>query len=291
MTAPPQAGILRARRALLFVPGDDAAKIAKAAASGADSVILDLEDGVAANRKMAARETITSCLQTLDFGGSERLVRVNPVSSELHQGDVEATLPGRPDGYVVPKVESAEQVLEVIRRTSLAPLPVLALIESARGVLELKEIAAAHPRLEALIFGAEDLAGDLGAMRTRAGAEVSWARSAVVLTAAAFSLQAIDTVFVDLGDEDGLRQETQEACRMGYTGKMAIHPKQLRVIQEAFTPSQHEIDKARRLVEVHARHQEKGEGVFALDGKMVDWPMVRAAQRVLARARAAGKLP
>jgi citrate lyase beta subunit len=280
----------RSRRALLFVPGDDARKIAKAAASGADCVILDLEDGVAANRKQAARETTLSSLQSIDFGRSEKLVRVNPAGSELFSGDLEATLPGRPDGYVLPKVESREQVLEAVGRTSSFALPLLALIESARGVMELRSIAAAHPRLAALLFGAEDLAGDLGAMRTPGGAEVAWARGAVVVAAAAYSLQALDTVFVDLADHEGLRRESEEACRMGYAGKMAIHPNQLPAIQEAFTPSAGEIDAARRLVEVHAQNQDRGAGVFALDGKMVDWPMVRAAQRVLARARAAGKL-
>ena len=280
----------RARRALLFVPGDDPRKIAKAAASGADCIVLDLEDGVAADRKLAARETVASSLQSLDFGTSEKLVRVNPVGSELCLADLEATLGARPDGYVLPKVESAEQVRELARRTSSAPLPLLALIESARGVLQAAAIAASDPRLEALLFGAEDLAGDMGATRTREGAEMAWARGGVVVTAAAFSLQAIDTVFVDLGDLERLRQEARTACVMGYAGKMAIHPKQVPVIQEAFTPSDDEIEKARHLVEVHAGRQAGGEGVFVLDGKMVDWPMVRAAQRLLARARAAGKI-
>ncbi|MCI0408238.1 MAG: aldolase/citrate lyase family protein, partial [Acidobacteria bacterium] len=150
-------------------------------------------------------------------------------------------------------------------------------------------IAASDPRLEALLFGAEDLAGDMGATRTREGAEMAWARGAVVVTAAAFALQAIDTVFVDLGDLESLRREARAACTMGYAGKMAIHPKQIPVIQESFTPSDEEIEKARLLVEIHAGHQASGEGVFALDGKMVDWPMIRAAQRLLSRARAAGK--
>jgi citrate lyase beta subunit len=282
-------GLPRARRALLFVPGDDPRKIAKAAASGADCVVLDLEDGVAADRKMAARETVASCLQTLDFGASEKLVRVNPVASDLHAGDIEATLPARPDGFVIPKVESAEQIREVVRRTSKAPLPLLALIESARGVVQAAQIAAADPCLASLLFGAEDLAGDMGATRTPAGAEMAWARGAVVLTAAAFSLQAIDTIFVDLVDQEGLHREARAACEMGYAGKMAIHPKQVPVIQEAFTPTEEEIEKARRLVETHTGYQTKGEGVFVLEGRMVDWPMVRAAQRLLARARAAGR--
>jgi len=281
----------RARRALLFVPGDDSRKIAKAAASGADCIVLDLEDGVAADRKLVARETVASCLRKLDFGASEKLVRINPVGSDLFPGDIEATLPALPDGYVVPKVESGEQVREVAQRTSVAPPAILALLESARGIVKAAEIADSHPRLQALLFGAEDLAGDMGATRTREGAEMAWARGAVVVTAAAFSLQAIDTVFVDLGDLERLRQEACAACVLGYAGKMAIHPKQIPVIQEAFTPSDEEIEKARLLVEIHTRHQASGEGVFALDGKMVDWPMIRAAQRLLSRARAAGKLP
>ena len=291
MKLTPSGGEPRARRALLFVPGDDERKIAKAAASGADCVILDLEDGVAEERKAAARDVVAASLARLDFGRSERLVRLNPVGSERYPEDLEAILPAHPDGYVLPKVESADQVRDVVRRTAAEPAALLALIESARGVMELKEIAGADPRLEALLFGAEDLAGDVGATRTRAGHEAAWARGAVVLAAAAFSLQAIDTVFVDLTDQEGLRAESAEASTMGYVGKMAIHPKQVPIIQEAFTPDDEAIARARRLVEIHAQHQASGRGAFALDGKMVDWPMVRAARRLLARARAAGKVP
>jgi citrate lyase beta subunit len=274
---------------LLFVPGDDARKAAKAAAAGADAVVLDLEDAVAADRKIAAREIAAASLANLDFGASERLVRINPVGSGLDAGDLEATLAARPDGYVIPKVESQDQIREMVRRTSLGPVPLLALIETARGVVNLKEIAGADPRLQGLIFGAEDLAGDMGAVRTREGWESFWARGAVVTVAAAFLLQAIDTVFIDLGDEEGLRKDAALACQMGYSGKLAIHPKQVSVIAAAFTPSDEEIARARRLMELHARHQASGTGAFALDGKMVDWPMVRAAERLLARARAAGK--
>jgi len=276
---------------LLFVPGDDARKAAKAAAVGADAVVLDLEDAVASDRKIAAREIAAASLANLDFGASERLVRINAVGSGLDAGDLEATLSARPDGYVIPKVESQDQIREMVRRTSLGPVPLLALIETARGVVNLKEIAGADPRLQALIFGAEDLAGDMGATRTREGWESFWARGAVVTVAAAFSLQAIDTVFIDLDDEEGLRKDSALACRMGYSGKLAIHPKQVPVISEAFTPSDEEIAQARRLMELHAQHQASGTGAFALDGKMVDWPMVRAAERLLARARAGGKLP
>src|SRR4030095_8218717 len=164
-------GESRTRRSLLFVPGDDPRKTAKAAASGADCVVLGLEDGVAAERKQEARGIVAESLATLDFGCSERLVRLNPVGSKLYPGDFQATFPARPDGYVIPKVESAEQLREVEGRTSSRPIPLLALIESARGVAELKEIAGSTVRLEAILFGAEDLAGDLGGERTREGTE------------------------------------------------------------------------------------------------------------------------
>ena len=279
----------RARRTLLFVPADDPHKCRKAAASGADSVILDLEDAVAADRKAAARLATLRTLREVDFGRSERLVRINPVGTVLEVADLKALIPARPDGIVIPKVESASQIRVVARRTAALNVPLLALIETARGVVQLREIARSHARLEALLFGAEDLVGDIGAVRTAQGVEAAWARGAVVLVAAAYGLQAIDTIFPALDDEEGLRRESRLAAQLGYAGKMAIHPKQLPAIAEAFTPTDEEIARARRLTEAHAHHQAAGTGVFVLDGRMVDWPMVRAAQRLLARARAAGK--
>jgi citrate lyase beta subunit len=279
----------RARRTLLFVPGDDPRKIGHAADAGADTVILDLEDGVALDRKREARESIATALREVKFGRSERLVRINPIGSGLEAADVAALRRAPPDGWVVPKVATAAAVRAAARLTAAAPGPLLALIESARGVANLQEIAAAHPRLRALLFGAEDLAGDMGAVRTPGGQEVAWARGAVVLQAAAAGLQAIDTIFADLRDEEGLRLEALLAARMGYTGKMAIHPGQLDAIAAAFTPTDEEVARARRLVEAHTRHQAAGRGVFSLDGRMVDMPMVRAAERVLARARAPGR--
>jgi citrate lyase beta subunit len=291
----------RPRRALLFVPATDRKKIEKAAGLGADAVILDLEDAVALARKDEARAAAARALDEIDFGPSERLVRLNPVAGPgaLYADDLAATFGAArpPDGYVLPKVEAAEDVLAVARflergearrgagagRTKL-----LAIIETARGVARLAEIAAADPRLEALVFGAEDLCGDMGATRTREGREVFYARSALVLHAAAEHLQAIDTPFVDLADEAGLLAETRDALGLGYTGKLAIHPKQIAPIVAVFTPSAEEIAAAERLLREHERQQQEGRGVFALDGKMVDMPMVRAAERVLARARAAG---
>jgi citrate lyase beta subunit len=289
---------MRARRALLYMPGDEMRKILKATTLGVDCICMDIEDGVAMNRKTEARETIIEALQTLDFGKAERLVRINPIGSDLVEEDLRAVLPARPDGLVIPKVGEAQQlkwvsdkITEVEREHGWPEgrIVLIALIETARGVVNLKEIVQASPRLQALIFGAEDLAGDIGAVRTREGWEIFYARSAVVTHAAAFGLQALDMVFMDLQDIDELRAESAQAARMAYTGKQAIHPNQVDPIQEAFTPSEEAIAHARRVVEAAEQHQEEGVGAFALDGKMIDAPVVRAAKWVLDRARAAGK--
>ncbi|MHB1338595.1 MAG: HpcH/HpaI aldolase/citrate lyase family protein, partial [Bellilinea sp.] len=277
--------MLRSRRALLYVPGDDLHKVEKAAVLGADCVCLDIEDGVALNRKADARVTIAGVLSRLDFGRSERLVRINPVGSGLENDDLAAILPAHPDGIVIPKVQNAGQVQWVSKQIAEAEnfygweiggIILLALIESARGVVNLKEIAGADPRLQALIFGAEDLAGDIGAVRTRPGWEIFYARSAVVTHAAAFGLQAIDMVWMDLHDVDGLREESRQGAQMAYAGKQIIHPNQVEPAHTAFAPSDEAIAQARRVVEAAARQQDAGKGAFALAGKMVDMPVVKA---------------
>jgi citrate lyase beta subunit len=284
---------IRIRRALLFMPGDSRSKIEKGIALDVDSIIMDLEDGVALNHKPAARATINASLRELDFGRSEKLVRINPVGSGLHTADLEATIDTQLDGYVIPKVESGAQVQAVSnllaqRREDAHPIALIAIVETARGIVNLREIAESDPHLVALTFGAEDLAGDMGAIRTPEGWEGFYARSAVVLHAKAYGLQAIDTPFVRLDDEAGFVKETHAALQMGYTGKLAIHPKQVAPIQAIFTPTEEEIHAAKRLITAHDEHQSAGTGVFQLDGKMIDMPMIRAAQAVLDRARAAG---
>ncbi len=283
----------RRRRAVLFMPGDDLHKIAKGAQLGVDSVVMDLEDGVALNRKHAGREVVRKALETVDFGRIERLVRINTPASGLAQDDLEQTVDGHPDGYVLPKVESGETIravsrwLEEIERArgwAIGGIRILVVIETARGVMRLDEIAGADPRLRALMFGSEDFAGDIGATRTKEGWEIFYARSAVVVAAAAHDLQAIDTVYIDLDDLDGLREEARRALQMGYEGKLAIHPRQVEVINEVFTPSAEEVERARQLMQTFEEHQQKGAGTFAFYGKMVDMPMLRAARRVLQRA-------
>ena len=279
------------------MPGDDRRKIEKGAASSVDSVIMDLEDGVALKSKQAARLSVAAALREVDFGHSEKLVRINPVGSGLESDELTITLPAHPDGYLLPKVESAAQVQQVAARLDAAEreygwppdsIRLLPIIETARGVVNLREIADSSSRLDALILGAEDLTSDIGATRTADGWEIFYARSALVIHAKAAGLQAIDTPFIELNDLDGLSKQTRTIMLMGFTGKLAIHPKQVEPIQQVFVPTAEEIARAKRLIEAHSAHQAAGAGVFELDGKMVDRPVVRAAETVLARAQAAG---
>ena len=285
------------RRALLYTPGDDRHKIENALTLGVDCLCMDMEDGVALNRKAEARQTIARALRELDFGITEKLARINPVGSGWERIDIESILPHQPDGIVIPKVESLEQIQwasEYIEAAELGhgwpvnSIRVLVGVETAKAILNLKEIAS-HPRLDALIFGAEDFAADIGATRTPEAWEVFYARSAVVTAAAAYGLGAIDMVTIDFHDIETVRREAGFGARLGYSGKQIIHPNQVAPVQEAFTPDDKVIAHARRLVEAFEEHQAKGSGAFALDGKMIDMPLVKAAQNVLERAKAAGK--
>lgn len=290
---------MRARRALLYMPGNDWHKIEKATSLGADSICLDLEDGVALGRKAEARETVARALMTLDFRRSERLARINAIGSGLEAEDLGAVLPARPAGIVIPKVASGDEVrwisdhiadVEKTQRWPNGEICIIAMIESARGLLNLSQIAGADKRLDALIFGAEDYAADVGAIRTPGGNEVLYARSAVVAAAAAFDLQAIDLLYLDFRNTDGLRKEARRGAELGYAGMQAIHPNQIGPVQDVFTPDDAAIAHARRVVQASREQQASGSGAFALDGKMVDMPVVKAAERVLERARAAGKI-
>jgi len=290
---------MRLRRALLYMPGDSRRKIEKATRLDVDCICMDLEDGVALSEKSVARAAVLKALGELDFGRSEKLVRINPVGSALEADDLAQTIAGRPQGIVLPKVDGAAPIRWLDEQITAAEkahgwpageLAILAMIETARAIVHLPDICQASPRLRALIFGAEDLAGDMGTTRTREAWEVFYARSAVVTHAAAFGLQAIDMVAVDYHDAAALLDEARQGAQLGYSGKQAIHPNQIGPIQAAFTPAPEAIAKARRLIQAYADWQASGVGAFELDGKMVDAPVVKAAEQVLSKARAAGVL-
>ncbi len=284
---------MRARRTLLYVPGSDWRKMEKAASLGADCVCLDLEDGVAPSSKAEARTLISKALSELDFGRSERLVRVNAADSGQQAEDLLLASHPNLQGLVLPKAASAADVQTVgsalwsaEQARDLAPntLALLAQIESALGLVNLKEIASADPHLVALIFGSEDFASDVGAIRTLEADEVFYARSAVATYAAAFGLQAIDMLHVNFKDAEGLGRMASQGARLGYSGMQIVHPDQIAPVLAAFTPGTEEIAWAERVVDGYEQHAAEGRGAFALDGKMIDMPLVKAARRVLARA-------
>ena len=286
---------MHSRRALLYMPGDNWKMITKSITLGVDSICMDMEDGAAVNKKAEARETIIRALKEIDFGASEKLARINSVGSGWEKDDIEAVLPYRPDGIVIPKVESFEQVdwaskiiegAELQNGWPLNSIRILIGVETAKGILNLKEIAS-HPRLDAIIFGGEDFAASIGATRTRDATELLYARQAVIVACAANDLQAIDIVTIDYKDLDALRVESEFGAGLGFSGKQIIHPNQVRVVQDAFTPSEEAIAHAKRIVETFEASQKEGKGAYSLDGKMIDMPLLKSAQKVLARA--AGK--
>ncbi len=290
---------MHSRRALLYMPGDDRRKIEKATTLGVDCICMDMEDGVASTRKAEARAVVAQAMQELDFGKSERCIRINSFGSGLEKLDLAAALATHPDAIVVPKVESAAQVrwisediqlYEASSKLEPGSIRMLVGVETARGIMNLREIAEADRRLEAIIFGAEDFAASVGATRTGEATEVLYARSAVVTACAANELQAIDMVYIDFHDVEGLRLEAEQGARLGFSGKQIIHPNQVAAVQQAFTPSQEAIEYAQRVVEAFEASQSEGRGAFALDGRMIDMPLLKNAQNVLDRAKAAGKL-
>ncbi len=288
---------MHSRRALLYMPGDNWKMITKSVTLGVDSICMDMEDGTAINKKAEARATIAKALQELDFGASEKLARINSVGSGWEKDDIEAVLPHHPDGIVIPKVESFEQVewasriiedAELKHGWKLNSIRILIGVETAKGIMNLKEIAA-HPRLDAIIFGGEDFAASIGAVRTRDAIELLYARQAVIVACAAYDLQPIDIVTIDYKDLEALKVESEFGARLGFSGKQVIHPNQVSVVQEAFTPSDEAIAYARRIVETFEASQKEGKGAYSLDGKMIDMPLLKNAQKVLSRGQAAEK--
>ncbi len=294
----------RVRRSLLFVPGDSERKLTRALASGADALIIDLEDSVEPRRLPATRAQVLEFLQTqVERAASELWVRVNALSSGRLYEDVTAVLPGRPAGLVLPKVDSYADIerialtLEAIEAGHGLAIGSTRLIvigtETPAGLLALGQYPQAAARrhacarrLAGLTWGMEDLSAALGVRAQRGPDGVlrpvfEQARTACLLTAAALGVQALDGVFSDFRDGEGLRRETDQARADGFTGKLAIHPDQVPLIHAAFTPSAEEIEWARQVL---AAFETAGAGVTALDGRMIDRPHRLLALRILSLA-------
>jgi citrate lyase beta subunit len=276
-------------RSMLFAPGIRQDRFAKAMSAGADAVIFDLEDSVEAGQKEKARSLIAEFLATPSTGPL-RLVRFNGIHTSDGEADLEF-FSGRTgfDGVLLPKVETVglvELVARVFARHAPggAVPPLLLMLETPAGILRAGDIAAADAPVAALLFGAEDFTAGLGVERTTDGEELLHARGQIALAAAVAHADAIDAVFTDLNDIDGLRRDCRRARGLGFRGKMAIHPKQIGIINETFTPAPPEVERAQRLVEVFETARAAGQGVTTLDGKMVELPIVQRARRVLALA-------
>ena len=273
--------------------------IAKALTLPADGLILDLEDAVPPDRKAATRPIVRRWLGDLDFGGRERWVRMNPIATGLGVADLEETIAGRPEGYVVPKPRHAGDIREVVQhldrlehRHTLPPgstrLTVIA-TETPEGLLNILEIATASPRIVAISWGIEDLGSAMGLPRTRdtQGKYLDiprYARVMCCVAASAAGVDALDTVYTDIADLDGLRRECEDAVDMGFAGKISIHPSQIQVINDAFTPSKEAVEEARELVALFDEHARRGVYAFTFKGLMVDAPHLAGARKVLARA-------
>lgn len=292
----------RLRRAVHFVPGANEKMLNKSLGLAADSLVLDLEDAVTPENKDTARETVTDWLGHVDFGRQERMVRMNPLDTPWGVRDIEMTMRGRPDSYLVPKVKSRADLLKIDtiisrmeREFNYPPggvkLVVLA-TETPEGLLNIKDFGAC-PRVDGLSWGAEDLSAAIGARRNRNDVgqllEVfRYARIMTLLAATAADVQPIDTVFVDIRDAEGLQRECVEGAWMGFTGKITIHPSQVEPVNTVFTPSAEEVAESRALLAAFEENRTAGRMAFSFQGQMVDVPHLTRARTILARAKAAG---
>ena len=291
-------------RSLLFVPGDSERKIEKAASSGADVLIYDLEDSVAPDRKAPARRIVRDALDNRENGKDVTpliYVRVNALDSGLAEDDLAAVAPGAPDGIVQPKTTSGEDVLALSTMLDLlqdgagmaeSAIQIIAIATgTAASMFNLGTYPRAGPRLAGMAWGAEDLSADLGAATNRGDdgshTEPYWlARTLCLLGAVAAGCEPIDTVHTNFHNTDGLRAEAEAAARDGFTAKLAIHPAQVPVINEVFTPSAAAVEKAQRIVQAFAKAGDAG--VIGLDGEMLDRPHLTRAEKLLARAKLYG---
>ncbi len=286
----------RFRRSRLYLPGNEAKFMLNAGLHKPDGVILDLEDSVSPAEKDAAQLLVRNALRQVDFYGAERMVRINQIPKGID--DLKFIVPHNVHIILIPKCESADQVKKVddqvnkiLKSENISQAVFyMPIIESALGAIKSYEIASAVPNIVALTIGLEDYTADIGTQRTLDGRESFWARSQVVNAARAAGVQPIDTVFSDVTDMEGLRQSVIEAKSLGFDGKGCIHPRQIQVINDAFAPSDVEIEKAKKIVLAFEEAEKKGLGVVSLGSKMIDPPVVKRALRTIRLAIETGTL-
>ncbi|SDJ97168.1 HpcH/HpaI aldolase/citrate lyase family protein [Natronincola ferrireducens] len=288
----------RLRRTMLFMPGNNPSMLQSAGILGADSIILDLEDAVSITEKDAARILVRNAIKNVDFYDSEVVVRINPLSSGFGLKDAEEIGRVKPDAIMVTKAteEDVATVCEILTKVEKeegfeeGSIKLFPLIETAYGLENIHSIIKSSPRVIGILLGAEDLTADLGIKRTREGEEIFYARSKVAAACRTHKVDAIDTPFADMNDCQGFAKDINRAKSLGMTGKAAINPRQVDTIHEIFAPSEEEIKYAQRVIHAMEEAQAEGKGVFSLDGKMVDAPIIARAENVVKKAKLAGLL-
>ena len=280
----------------MFIPGNNPSMMQDAYIYHPDSIMLDLEDSVTVAEKDAARLLVYQALKTVDYGTIERVVRINPLSTPYGKKDIEAVVKGGVDVIRMPKTETADEVREVeaeIERVEKelgceGRTLIMAAIESALGIVNAYNIATASKRMMGIALGAEDYSANLKTQRTKEGTELLLARETIVVAARAAGIDALDTVFSNLNDMDAFRAEVELIKRMGFDGKSIINPRQIEIVNEVFAPKEKDIEKARIILAAMKEAAERGSGVVAVNGKMVDRPVVIRAQRTIDLAIASG---
>ncbi len=289
------------RRSLLFAPGGEPRKLDKARDAGADTLLLDLEDSVAPAEKARAREFVAAILRAGSDGGAELAVRVNPPGTPYFDDDLEAAIAGGADAIMIPKAQSAEALSQVAAQivaleeragaSRRGPLRLLALVETAVGIAGAPSLPGASSRIDALCFGHADFSRDMGlAVADASQGIVLHARCALAIAARAGDVAAIDTVYLDVRDDEGFRRDAAFGLGLGFEGKLCIHPRQVLLANEVYTPAAEQVAYAQRVLEAARQAEAEGKGVFTVDGKMVDAPLIAVQSRVLERARRAGVL-
>lgn len=281
------------RRTMLYLPGNNPNMLTRGYLFGADGLILDMEDAVSASEKDAARILIREVLKRGEFGGCEVTVRINGVDTDLWRDDLNVLVPCKLDGIRVPKVESPQtvrdldEVLSGIESKAGIPVghtKIFCLLETAVGVWNAYDIAKSSPRVAAIIPGGEDLTADLRTSRSAEGTELEWVRRMMIVAARAAGVDALDTIYPRITDDEGLRREVEFTKQLGYDGKSVIHPNQIPIIHDVFTPTEKEVETAKKIVAAAKEAASRGLGAVSVDGRMVDVPVVKRAEFTLVRA-------
>lgn len=278
------------RRTMLFIPGNNPSMILNGDVFGSDSIIYDLEDAVSPGEKDSARILVRNILSRGKFNNVERVIRINSLNTEFWKKDIDEILPIGIDAILLPKSEKKEDIYaveayikEVGEKLNIdtSKVSIIPLIESALGVENAFEIGKSSKKISALFLGAEDLTASLGAKRTKKGDEIFYSRSRLVVAGRAAGIDIIDTPFTDVNDDEGLKIDAKFAKDLGFTGKSVISPRHIDAVNEVFTPSLEDYEYAKRVLYTIEKAEKEGKGVVALDGKMIDAPIVNRAKQVI----------